>query len=225
MRYLTLESLMVRFSRPVLAAVLCVLAAVPAVAQQPGTPATPLRFAWLNSQAIMANTPGRAQAESLFTREMAGYRAEVQRLQQDLDSAVAAYNRTSITMTPQARQAREEQLRQQEQRTRQRAQELEDQARQREQELTAPLMQRVNAVIEGVRAEFNYAFVFDVAAQGSPIVTADRSLDITALIIQRLQAAGEAPAPADTTRPAAAPAARTTAPAAPPSTPTRPIRP
>jgi Skp family chaperone for outer membrane proteins len=222
--HICLEILMVRFPRPVLTAVLLALAAVPAAAQQPGTPATTLRFAWLNSQAIMANTPGRAAAESLFTREMAGFRAEVQRLQQELDSAVAAYNRTSITMTPQARQTREEQLRQQEQRTRQRAQELEDQARQREQELTAPLMQRVNAVIEGVRAEFNYAFIFDVAAQGSPIVTADRGLDITALIIQRLQAAGDAPPPAaaDSTRPTTTPAPR---PGAPAPTPSRPIRP
>lgn len=195
-----------------------------AVAQQPAAPATTgPRLAWINSQEILANTPGRAEAESLFNREMDGMRAEVQRLQTQLDSAVAEYNRASAAMTPAAKAQREDQLRQLEARNRQRAQELDQQAQDRQQELTAPIMQRVNAVIEGIRAEFNYAFVFDVAAQGNPIITADRSLDITRLVIQRLQAAGPPPgptpagqnppplaapqqdstrAPADTTRPA-----------------------
>jgi len=100
------------------------------------------------------------------------------------------------------------------------AQQLDQQMQQREQQLTAPLMERVNAVIEGVRAEQNLSFVFDVAA-GNFIVTADRSLDITALVIQRLQAAGPGPAPAPAAAPGTAPAdsTRATTPAAPPAGP------
>jgi len=198
-----------RALRVILGAAILALAAPALRAQQPTTGTSPLRLAWINSQAVLSATPGRAEAESTFNREMAGFRAEVQRMQQQLDSAVAEYNRASIAMTPAARQAREAQLRDQESRTRQRAQELDQQAQQREAELTAPIMQRVNAVIEGVRAEFNYSFVFDVAATGNPIVTADRTLDITPLVIQRLQAAGLPPAapdsssaPASPTRPA-----------------------
>ncbi len=209
---------MVRFTRAVAAAALLILAAAPALhAQQPA--AAP-RLAWINSQAVLAATPGRAEAESLFNREMVGFRAEVQRLQQQLDSAVAEYNRSSVVMTPQARQQREGQLREMEQRTRQRAAELEQQAQQREAELTAPIIQRVNAVIEGVRAEYNYAFVFDVSA-GNFIVTADRALDISQMVIQRLQAAGPVPnpaatpAPADSARPPARPATQPTTPARP----------
>jgi hypothetical protein len=111
-----------------------------------------------------------------------------------------------------------------ESRNRTRAQELDTQMQQRENELTAPMLTRINAIIDGVRAEYNYAFVFDVAAQGNPIVTADRTLDITALIIQRLQAAGPVPAPGqagppplatpgDTSRPATPAAPATTPPA------------
>ncbi len=193
---------MVRVLRAVPAALLALGLATGASAQQPGAaPAEPLKFAWLNSQTILAATPGRAAAESLFAREMAGARTEVQRLQSQLDTAVAEYQRASVTMTPAAKSQREEQLRQMEARNRQRAQDLDQQMSSRESELTAPLMQRVNGVIEGVRAEFNFAFVFDVAA-GSFIVTADRSLDITNLIIQRLQAGGPAPAPAPSTTPA-----------------------
>jgi outer membrane protein len=182
---------MASVTRAAAAAALLVVLSVPALhAQQPAPAAQPLRLAWINSQAVLAATPGRAEAESLFNREMAGFRAEVQRLQTQLDSSVAEYNRSSVVMTPQARQAREAQLRDMDTRTRQRAAELEQQAQQREAELTAPILQRVNAVIEGVRAEFNYAMVFDVSAQGNPIVTADRALDISQLVIQRLQAAG-----------------------------------
>ena len=205
--------------RVVPVALLALLLARGAAAQQPGQPVRELRFAYLDSRAVLAATPGRAEAESLFAREMVGFRTEVQRLQAQFDTAVAEYNRARAAMTPQASSQREQQLREMDARTRQRAQELDQQAQQREQQLTAPLMQRVTGVIEGVRAEFNYAFVFDVAANGNPIVTADRSLNITSVVIQRLQAAGTPPpgpaaapvqpggqpplaSPRDTTRPA-----------------------
>ena len=164
-----------------------------AAAQQPGQ-AAQLKFAYLDSRAVLAATPGRPQAESLFAREMIGFRAEVTRLQAQLDSAVAEYQRASAAMTPTARANRERELRDMDTRTRARATELDQQAQQREQQLTAPIMQRVTAVIEGIRAEFNYTFIFDVAAQGNPIVAADRSIEITQLVIQRLQAAGLPPA-------------------------------
>ncbi len=207
-----------------------------AAAQQPGQPAQQLKFAYLDSRAVLAATPGRPQAESLFAREMTGFRAEVTRLQAQLDSAVAEYQRASAAMTPTARANRERELRDMDTRTRSRASELDQQAQQREQTLTAPIMQRVTAVIEGVRAEFNYAFIFDVAAQSNPIVSVDRSLDITAMVIQRLQAAGAPPAgPPDAAatpgavqpagQPPLAPAARDTARPAGPVLRPRPARP
>ena len=60
---------------------------------------------------------------------------------------------------------------------------------QRQAELIDPIQQRVQAVIEGVRAELNLAMIFDVAMMQGAMVAADRSLDVTPLVIQRLQAA------------------------------------
>ena len=202
---------MVRLSGLALAALVIAATAGDLVAQQPAAPtpaqANPLRLAYINSQVILANTPGRAEAESLFAREMVGFRAEAQRLQQQLDSTIAEYNRTGLVLSPTARAAREADIRTQQQRAQTRAQELDQTAQQREAQLTAPIMQRVNAVIEGIRAEFNIAMIFDAAGQGATLVTADRSLDISPLVIQRLQAAGPQPAaPRDTTS-AAQPAA------------------
>jgi outer membrane protein len=170
------------------------LAAAPAVRRNQTPQGQPLKLAYINSQLILASTPGRAAAESTFNRDMASFRAEVARMQSQLDSSVAEYNRTGLVMSPAAKQQRESELRQLEQRTRQRAAELDQQATTREQELTAPIMQRVNAVIEGIRAEFNYSMIFDASAQAGALVTADRSLDISALVIQRLQSgAGQVP--------------------------------
>jgi len=191
---------MVRITGLAMAALLAGLTATGLEAQQIPCQA-PLRLAYINSRLILANTPGRAEAESLFAREMVGFRAQAQRLQQQLDSAVTEYRRTSVVLTPAARQARETEINTLQQRAQTRAQELDQEAQQREAQLTAPIMDRVNAVIEGVRAEYNCAMVFDAGAQGTTLVTADRALDLSPLVIQRLQAAGPAPAPAarDTT--------------------------
>src|SRR5258706_11167909 len=146
---------MVRSMRCATLAFVAVTFARAAAAQQPGQAAQPLKFAYIDSRQVLAATPGRPEAESLFAREMVGFRAEVTRLQAQLDSAVQEFQRSSPAMTPTARANREGQLRDMDTRTRARAQELDQQAQQREQQLTAPIMQRVTAVIEGVRAELN----------------------------------------------------------------------
>jgi len=210
---------MVRVTGLAFAALLAALVPSALAAQQNPCP-PPMRLAYINSQLILANTPGRAEAESLFNREMVGWRAETQRLQAQLDSAIAEYNRTSVALTPSARQAREGEIRNLQTRAQARATELEQQATRREAELTAPIMQRVTAVIEGVRAEFNCAMIFDAGGGTNVLVTADRALDISPFIVQRLQAA----APARDTTAAAAPAAQPPAAQRPAAQPT-PLRP
>jgi outer membrane protein len=199
------------------AVVLTALAAAPAAAQQPNL-SGPLRLAYINSRMILANTPGRVEAESAFAREMAGARVEVERMRAQLDSAVATYNRTQVAMTPAARQTREGELRQMDQRLRERASELDQSMQQREQELSAPLMLRINAVIEGIRAEMNISMIFDAASESRALITADPALDLTPLVIQRLRAAGPPPAGADSTQaaPRPAPADTTRRPVTPP---------
>lgn len=210
------------------AALILTLAAGTLRAQQPNWPTGPLRLAYINSQVILANTPGRAAAESLFAREMAGARTEVQRLQAEFDSSVATYNRTSVAMTPAARQTREGELRAMQQRVQARAAELDSTMQQRESELSAPIMQRVTAMIEGIRAEFNVTMIFDVGAQSSNLISADRALDLTPLVIQRLQAAdaGASPNPAEAPAgpPAANPPATRPAPADTTRRPAQPLR-
>jgi outer membrane protein len=164
--------------------------AAPAAAQtQAPTPAP--RFGWVNSQLIIRQVPGYAEAESTLNSEVAGFRAEVQKLQTQLDSTMRAYEREQIGLSPSNRDAKQQQIRDMQQRLQQRYDELQDQAAQRERELVSPLEERVKGVIEGLRAERNLLFIFDVGAPGNNVIAADRTLDLTAIVVQRLQGAGK----------------------------------
>ncbi len=164
----------------------------------------PLKLAYVNSAAVLQSMPDRAQAESTFQRDLAGYQQQVGVLQARLDSAVNEFNRAALVLSPAAKERRQQELVQMRDRTQQQVQDLQSQAAQRQQQLMAPILQRIQGVIDGIRAEYNYAMIFDVAAQNGSLLSADRSLDITPLVIQRLQSgAGQQPPAA---QPPAAPA-------------------
>jgi len=153
-------------------------------AQQAGNP----KIAYVNTQAILKSTPGYVTAESTFTKELATYRVEVQKLQAGLDSAASDFDQQSVMLSPTQRAAKRKDLQAQQQKLEQRTQELQQKAATRERELLDPIQTKVNSVIEGVRAAGNYAMIFDVSAPNNGIVTADKSLDLTQRVIQQLKA-------------------------------------
>lgn len=153
-------------------------------AQQAGTP----KLAYVNTQAILKQTPGYVKAESTFTKELANYRVEVQKLQASLDSAASDFDQQSVMLSPTQRAAKRKDLQAQQQKLEQRTQELQQKAATRERELLDPIQSKVNSVIEGVRAAGNYAMIFDVSAPNNGIVTADKTLDLTQRVIQQLKA-------------------------------------
>ena len=152
-------------------------------AQQGGS-----KVAYVNTQAILKQTPGYVKAESTFTKELANYRIEVQKLQATLDSAAADFDQQSVMLSPTQRAAKRKDLQAQQQKLEQRTQELQQKAATRERELLDPIQTKVNSVIEGVRAAGNYAMIFDVSAPNNGIVTADKALDLTQRVIQQLKA-------------------------------------
>ena len=152
-------------------------------AQQAGTP----KLAYVNTQAILKQTPGYVKAESTFTKELANYRVEVQKLQASLDSSASDFEQQSVMLSPTQRQAKRKELEGQQDKLQQRTQELQQRASARERELLEPIQTKVNSVIEGIRAAGNYAVIFDVSAPNSGIVTADKSLDLTQRVVQQLK--------------------------------------
>ncbi|MGE0353479.1 MAG: OmpH family outer membrane protein [Gemmatimonadales bacterium] len=153
-------------------------------AQQPAQQ----KIAFVNTQVVLRQTPGFAQAESTFNREVEGYRTEVARLQATLDSAANAFNRDAVLLSPTAREAKRKELETQQTTLEQRIADLRDRATKREQELLDPITTRIQQVIDGIRAEGNYSIIFDVAAANNGIISADRTLDLTDQVVRRLQA-------------------------------------
>jgi outer membrane protein len=147
------------------------------------------RIAYVNSQKIIAQAPGRADAESQFRREMDSYKAEVKSLGDSLNTMVAEYNKAESTLSPAAKEGKQKEIRGKESAYQQRVRELEQKAQQREAELVRPIMEQINKTIEQVRAEEGYAMILDAGSAAAVVVAADSSLDLTDRVISRLKAA------------------------------------
>jgi outer membrane protein len=166
------------------------------------------KVAFVNSQAILANAPGRAEAEAQFEKEMTGTKDKLAKLQDSLQALSEAYSKEEPNLQGAAKDARLKTLREKEQGFQAQAQKLQDQAQQRQEELMAPIMEGVRKALDDVRMDGGYSFIFDVAA-GAFIVSADKNLDITDRVVakMRLSAPKVIGAPArPATGPAAAPA-------------------
>jgi len=186
--------------RVVLVCLVSAFAAGPVAAQRPaaGSPPRPAptttpaqttpssRVAFVSPRTILDSPPGYAAAESTFFREYQGMRDEVQKMQQQLDSASSAFDQASIALSPTAKEAKRHELQQMQDRLTQRTNALDNRARQRNAELLGPLQARINSIIQGIRAEGNYAFIFDSDSQGSGIVAADPARNLTSKVIERL---------------------------------------
>src|SRR6266542_2671111 len=170
---------------------LCAVVAGSAAAQ-----AVP-KFGYVNSAAILSQAPGRAEAEAQFNTEVKAYQAQLQRMSDSLQLLASTFDKEAAKLDSVTRETRATSIRTKEADYQKRAQTLDQQMQSRQAELVRPIMEQLQKIIEQVRAEDNYAMIFDVGSQTSVIVAADKSLDITDKVLARLKAAP---------KPAAAPA-------------------
>jgi outer membrane protein len=186
-----------------------------------------MKIAYLNSNQVLEGAPGRAEALGQFEKETAPIRAQIQRMSDSLQAIIGEYQKAAPQMTAAQRAQKEAALGQKQEEFRARAQEMQQGAQARQEELMAPVMEQVNKVIQDVRAEDGYAFIFDSGAQVPFIVSADRNLDITTRVIDRLKSVGppKLPAPTAQVPVPAAPRPPASGPVATPAGVTRPTRP
>lgn len=170
-------------SRLGMAAVLVLLSAGPLGAQA-------TKVGYINSNAVLEEYPAAQDAQRAMQATLAGYDAELQQLNISFQEAVNEYQQQQMTMTADARQAREQELESQRLAAEQRTQELNNQAQQRQSEVFQPIMEAITAVLEEIRVEGNYALILDAASQA--ILVADPTLDLTQEVLTRLQADGGA---------------------------------
>lgn len=166
------------------------------------------KIGFINSAAILAEAPGRAEAENKFKSEVAAYQAQLQRMSDSLQTMAATFDKEASKLDSATRVSRARVIQDREAAYQSRARSLDSTMQTRQAELIRPIMENLQKVIEQVRAEDGYAMIFDVASQTSVIVAADKSLDITQKVLAKVKAApapkpatGLSPQPAGVTSP------------------------
>lgn len=160
-----------------------------AVAQQPasGPAAAGARIAFVDARRALQSMPGYAKAESTYVKEGQATQTELARLQAQLDSALTQFQQQEPMLSASNRAARRKELETKNTELQTKARDLQQKLVVKERELLQPMQDRLTAIIEGIRAESNYAMIIDLGSQGLGIVTYDKGLDITERVIQRLR--------------------------------------
>src|SRR5690349_7858880 len=153
----------------------------------PSGPA-PTKIGYINSQAILSQAPGRAEAEAQFEKEVGVYRQQIQRMDDSLKTMMAAFDKEAAKLDSTTLNARRTTIQQREVEYQTRARGLDSTMQARQAQLVKPIMERVQNVIEQIRSEDGYAVILDVGAQVSLVVAADKRLDLTDRVLARLKA-------------------------------------
>lgn len=158
------------------------LTASAASAQTPGT-----KIAFINSQKVIAEAPGSAEARTTIEKEANKHRADLALAEDSLKNIVLEYQKKQLVLSADARTKEEASIRAKEAALQDRAEALEKQMAKRQNDLVKPIMDRINTVLSALRTEGGYSIILDASA--GAIVSADQSLDLTEQVLARLKAA------------------------------------
>lgn len=172
------------------------------------------KFAYVNSQLLLRDAPGRAEAQAQFEKEMTTFQRQVQQMGDSLKSMIEEYEKQEVSLSPTVKDSRQKAIRDKEGEYQERVRRIEGEAQKRQGELMQPIMASIMKVIEEVRTSDGYTMIFDVGVQNGIIVAADKNLDITDKVMIRLRQTASA-------KPAGAPIASPTG-ATRPKTPPKP---
>src|SRR6266545_4084205 len=123
------------------------------------------KFGYVNSAAILAQAPGRAEAEAQFNNEVKAYQAQLQRMSDSLQLLASNFDKEAPKLDSATRETRAKSIRSKESDYQTRARKLDEQMQNHQAELVRPIMEQLQKIIEAVRAEDNYAMIFDVGSQ------------------------------------------------------------
>ncbi len=181
---------------------------VATLALSPAALSAQAKFAFVRSQAILEAAPGRSDAEAQLNKELQGFETAAKQMQDSLQRMVESYQKVQGTLTVAQRETREKTLRDKQQEFTQRDQGMREQAQRRQAELVQPIIARVREILDEIRVSDGFTAIFDLEAQGQPVLTYDKNLDITDRVINRLKIMGGVSGGVATpSRPAGAPVA------------------
>ena len=186
----------VRAASVSLAALPLFLSSRTAHAQQPSAT---FKIAFVNTAMLLDNAPGRVEAESLFAKETRGYSDQLRKMNDSVNTMIAAYQKAEPTLSAAQKDTRTKSIRSLQQQLEEKNQQLQQQAQQRQNELMAPIMERVKKVLDDIRTEDGYAMI--ITGDPNLILSYDKNLDVTDRVVARLRTL--AASPASTAKPGA----------------------
>lgn len=143
------------------------------------------RYGYVDTDRLLRETPGAASADSVFQREFAQWQAQLGAVEDTLRRLIAEYDRQQVTLTPEAKDRRQQEIRDKQGQYQRMEADLARRAEQRRAELLSPIMKKILDAVEQVRRERKYEMVFTAQA----LVAADTILDLTDEVIARMKAA------------------------------------
>ena len=149
-----------------------------------------LKIAYIDSRRLLQEAPGAQEARAQIQQEANAFQAQVQVLQDSLDAMIADYQRKSVLLSPDEKKKQEDAIVARRNAYDQRMNGLQNQSQQKQNDLMAPVMNKIQDVLDAIRTEEGIAIIFD-AAQG--IVSADSTLDKTATVLARMKASAGGP--------------------------------
>lgn len=143
------------------------------------------RFGFVDTDRLIRETPGAASADSTFQREFAQWQAQLGALEDTLRVLLSEYDRQQVTLTPEAKTRREQEIRQKQSQYQQLESSLAQRAESRRAELLSPIMRKILDAVEQVRQQRKYSLVFSAQS----LVAADTTLDLTEDVLAAMRAA------------------------------------
>lgn len=144
------------------------------------------KVGYVDVRAVLREYEPAQEAQRTVEAAVAGYRTELEQLEADLQEAWTQYQQQQMTMNPEARRAREQELQNKQIAIGERTQELGTRASEREAEVFQPIMDDIRAVLEEIRVEEGYGIILD--SNSNAIVVADPALEVTQEVLTRLRA-------------------------------------
>lgn len=155
--------------------------------------ASAVKVAYIDSEQLLAEAPGRRIADRIFTQETRLWRSRADSLRQIGEVLAKTLEDGGVRLPPAERQGLTDRLAEAEAEY---AELMEEtfgpggRADQLEAELMAPILEMVNQAVREIREEEGYVVILDL--KSGVILAADEDLDITGRILRRLR---EMPAP------------------------------
>ncbi len=145
------------------------------------------KFAYVNSSQVMASAPGRAPIDSQLQKEVTVLQDSVKKMNDELMAKYAAFQKSGPTLTDKQKEVKVKELQDGQAAMQTKQQEFEERMQRRQAELVQPLLDQIKLVLEDLRVEGGYTFIFDVASGGAGIVAADKNLDISDRVSAKLR--------------------------------------